>query len=958
MACDIPNYSSNSGIINPAVLVLSLNKIIMNEPTLRLLRTKLFIPRAHPDLVERPRLTARLSEGLRCKLTLISAPAGSGKTTLIANWKLRIDNLNMAWVSLDKHDNDPSRFWAYIVAALQTLQPQVGQTALAMLQFPQPPPIETFLTELLNAIALIPQDFVLVLDDYHSITNTAIHNALTFLLDHLPAQMHLVIASRTEPPLALPLMRVRRELVELSDSNLRFTLDEIAAFLNRVMGLNLSAGDVQTLEAITEGWIAGLQLAALSMQGMGDVSGLIRSFAGRHRYVFDYLAQEVLQRQPPHLQSFLLQTSVLDRLNASLCDAVVGRQDSQSTLEALEQANLFLVPLDSQRHWYRYHHLFADFLHSRLEQTTQQASLDDLHRRASAWCAEHDLALDAVNHALAAHDVELAVQRVKQFAMPVFNASDLTPVLRWLSALPEARVRADPQLSIVFAWASLATSQFDAIESRLQDVEHALGAQADGTRETLALPAHVRGGLAEVLCIRANLAFHRQDLARVLELSRQALAYLTDEVNIGLFQTRHAFEGVAWFNTALAHEFSGDVPAATEAFNQTLTLSRKGNNLNLVHMASSHLAQLQTMEGQLHRAAELYRQAIELTTAYALPLAGLAHTGLGNIFCEWNDLERAETELAQGLDLGRTWNNWETVLPSYLGLARVRAAQDRWPEAFALLDQATDFAQHSKVPWGAALIEAHRARLAARQGNLQAAARWVQSCGLDLAGDVTYAQESEAIFLARVLVAIGQTDEACRLADKLLSSIETGKRWGRGVEILIVRALALDAQHKRDEALAALARALKLAEPHAYARVFVDEGETMRLMISDFRLRTLAPARSAGVAEQFRSTRDEQANNLLAYLGKLLSAFGSKSISTSEAQADIRNPQTEMIEPLSQRELEVLHRMANGETNQEIADSFVLSLNTVKTHVKNIHSKLGARNRTEAVARARELGLL
>jgi LuxR family maltose regulon positive regulatory protein len=496
-------------------------------------------------------------------------------------------------------------------------------------------------------------------------------------------------------------------------------------------------------------------------------------------------------------------------------------------------------------------------------------------------------------------------------------------------------VRADPQLSMAAAWALLATSQFDMVELRLQDIEQALGALADGSHETLALPADVRGGLAEVLCIRANLAFHRQDLARVLDLSQQALAYLTDDVDTGLFQARRAFEGVAWFNMALAHEFGGSVPAATEAFNQTLTRSRATNNPNLIYLAASHLAQLQVMQGQLHRAVDLYLQALELSTAHIQPLAGLAHTGLGSIFCEWNDLERAEAELTQGLDLGRKWSNWETVLPGYLGLARVRATQGDEAGAFALFDQAADFAHQSKASWGAGLIEAQRARLDAWLGNLDIAARWVQTCALDPEGDVRFAQEVEMILLARVLVAIGRLDEACRLTDKLLSSIEAGKRWGRAIEVLIVQSLALDAQGKRDEAVAVLARALKLAEPHGYVRVFADEGEPMAALLRGMKA---------------------DGERMKSYAGTLLASFEQHPVSEKVHPSSFSlHPLTE---PLSDRELQVLRCMADGMTNREIANKLVLSLNTVKTHIKNIHGKLDARNRTEAAARARELGLL
>lgn len=908
-----------------------------------LLETKLYLPRPRRALVPRSRLRARLDRGAEATLTLVCAPAGFGKTTLLAEWLAAVPASSQpaAWLSLDQGDNQPATFWTYLVAALRTAVPGIGAGAFALLESPQPPPIEAVLAALLNDLGALPRDLVLVLDDYHAIDARDIHAGMAFLLDHIPETLHLVIASRADPPLPLARLRARGELVELRAADLRFTLGEAAAFLNEAMGLDLAAADVAALEVRTEGWVVGLQLAALSLQGRADVAEFVGAFAGDDRYVLDYLVEEVLQRQPAEVRRFLLHTAILDRLSGSLCDAVTGQDDGNGVLAALERGNLFIVPLDDKRHWYRYHHLFADVLHAHLlaEQPEQIATL---HRRASAWHERQGVVAEAIRHALAAEDVGRAADLIESAVPAMRRSRQEATVLGWLRALPDALVRRRPVLSAAYAWALLTSGELAGVEARLQDAEHWLEATAaTGERPETTVPDMVVVDEAEFRCLPGALAVYRAgqalalgDLIATVHHARRALVLITGD--------DHLWRGAAASLLGLASWAGGDLVAAHRAYAEGMASVRRAGNLADVLGCAIALADIQIAQGRLHEALRTYEQALPLVPGPgALVLRGTAdlYVGLAELHRERDDLDAATRYLQRSKALGE-----HAGLPRHpyrwcVAMSRLREAQGDLDGALALLHEAERRYMSDFFP-DVRPVAALRARVWVAQGRQAEALGWARAQGLSTEDDLSYLREFEHLTLARVLLARARHDrdehaahQANSLLVRLLAAAQAGERAGSAIEILLLQALVHQMRGDIPAALVPLHQALTLAEPERYVRLFVDEGQAMRDI--------LRHAAAGGGA------RD--------YARRLLAAFdGPRQPTLAPPQAAAAN----LVEPLTAREVAVLRLVAAGLRNQEIAAQLYIGLATVKRHIANAYGKLGVSHRTEAVARANELHLL
>ena len=636
-----------------------------------LLQTKLFVPPKRPFLISRPHLITKLNEGLMGKLTLASAPAGFGKTTLISTWLNQLAATHKtAWLSLDESDNDPVRFFAYFIGALQTVETAVGQSLANTSQLP---PAEVAMQLLLPEITAVSHPFILVLDDYHLINTPDIHKAIETLLTYSPPQMHLVIISRADPPFSLSKLRVRRQLTEIRARDLRFTPDEATEFLNQIMGLFLSPQEVSLLEKRTEGWIGGLQLAAHSLQMEADKTAFLTAFAGDDRYIADYLLEEVLASQPEAIQSFLLQSSILPRLSAPLCNAILERQDSQTILEFLEQSNLFIVPLDNRRQWYRYHHLFADLLRDRLEAAS--GSVRQLHQRASQWHIDNQQLQEAVEHALLAADYERAIALILDGAIEIFMGSRLLTLLPWWQKLPEAWRTQNLTLLMMMAWAWLATGHLHESEQGLQMIEQTLGSSTSALLADIdKLESKVRNGLIEVVAIRMSrqtaVSFNASER---LTLCQRILPFLVPEETIYLFTPLFVLRPVALFNMGLSYQLLGQMEAAVQAFTEAMEQGKAFGNVHIVASSLGHLAEIQIEQGQLHQAADTCQRGLETLDALAgksSPMSGLLHVQLGELFYEWGDWETAVHHYQEGIALAQPWQNKETLLPGYAGLAR------------------------------------------------------------------------------------------------------------------------------------------------------------------------------------------------------------------------------------------------------------------------------------------------
>ena len=902
-----------------------------------LLLSKLSVPAPGRSLVSRSSLSARIEEGLERRLTVIAAPAGFGKSTLLSSWAAASASGGrlVAWLSLDSRDNDPARFWRYFLTAMSRLQPACGQTALALLHSPQAPPIVTILTMVLNDLQALAADVTFVLDDYHIIESRDIHEAMIFLLQNLPQRVRLIIATRADPPFPLSRLRERGELFELRAHDLRFGSEHATTYFNHAMGLDLSERQVSELVARTEGWVGGLQMAALAMRDREDIPEFIAAFTGSNRYVMDYLAEEVLARQPETERTFLLTTSILDRMCSSLCEAVTGNRDSQEMLERFEHANLFLNPLDDIREWYRYHQLFADVLNQRL-QHEQPNLVSGLHLKASAWFEGLGLMLDAIPHALAGHDLARAVRLIESAGMPIVLDQQVQTVLTWIDSLPDVLVRERPILHTLRALALVFSNRPDAAEASLQAAERCLNTKPH-TDEARAV-------LGRVAVIRTAIARFSGDVGRAVSLGHQALQLLPDS------DAASTERVAAKANIGLAYQVTGEVNADAERplEEAIAAFSAAGALVPLLNFIN-RLGRFQTMQGRLRAAAATYQTAAEVVSGPdgrrgAVETAGY-HVGLGLIHLQWNDLDSAEHHLMRAVELiaGAFTVEADVVSDGYLYLARLQQARGQPAAARATLDEFASLARHRDFfPLLLDRGEAEQARLALRRSDLPAAIGWAEARGR--AEDPDYRREDEHLTLARILLAQGRLPEmgsclndALVLLDRLLEAAQRGGRFNSVVEIMTLRALTEQAQHTPD-AVNSLERALRLAEPEGYIRVFVEEGLPMAALLADL-LKSLR-----------RKAQASQDDSLLSYVRRLLLAF-----ETPGGRADGHQP---IVDPLTARELEVLELIAIGLSNREIAARLFVATSTVKSYTNSIFRRLGVGSRTEAVAEARARQLL
>ena len=863
-------------------------------------------------------------------VTLISAPAGFGKTTLVSSWlydlrivKQKSEFVNRAaWLSLDEGDSDPARFLSYLIAALQVIEPDFGTELSGVLQSPQPPPTEMVLTTLLNEVTAFPNRFVLVLDDYHVIDSKPVDRALTFLIDHLPPQMHLIIATREDPDLPLARLRARGYLTELRAADLRFTLAEAAQFLNQVMGLTLSADDIAALESRTEGWIAGLQLAAISMQGQKDAAGFIQSFTGSHRFVLDYLVEEVLGQQPEHIQMFLLRTSILNRMCGSLCDAVLTAPSGygQEILEYLERANLFIVPLDNERRWYRYHHLFAELLRQRLQQSitsskTRDAAtaVNELHIRASQWYEAHGLQMEAFQHAAAAHDIERAEGLIDAKGIPLHFSGGVTPILSWLESLSTDVMNARPSLWWRHAAMLLINGQTIGVGEKLQAAEASVAAILQGNEPD----DKTRNLIGQIAAAAATLALTRYDVPNMLAQSRRALEYLSSD---RLFTRATANWSLGYANVLL-----GDRAAARQAFTEAISLSQTSGATFSLILATIGLGLIQELDNQIRQAAETYRHVLHLAGEHPQQIIGEAHLGLAHVLYEWNDLDAAEQHTHQSIQLARQYESIiDRSIIAEVFLARLKLAQGEVNAAASILAKTDESARQHNFIHRIPEIAAARVLTLLRQGNLAEAAQLAQTHGLPRSQ-------------ARVLLAQGDPLAALGMLTVYRQQTESKNWQDERLKTMILQAVALHTQGADGEAMQTLREALTLAEPEGFIRIFVDEGMPMTQLLSEALAQGILPA----------------------YVSKLLAAFEGEKHTTRESSSSPRAVSHQLLmEPLSPRELEVLQLIAQGLSNDEIGKRLFLALDTIKGHNRKIFDKLGVQRRTEAVARARELGLL
>ncbi len=878
-----------------------------------LLATKFYVSQPMPENVSRWHLIEQLNRESQRPLTIIAAPAGFGKTSLLSAWIYR-HSWTFAWISLDSQDNDPVRFWFHVAAAFQALLPTLDEATLAAFSPPDLISAESALMGLLNEIIALEANVGLILDDYHVIDTPAIHNALTFLIDHLPPQAHLVIASRTEPPLPLTRWRARNQLFELHAADLRFSFDETREFFQKTVRVPLAQAQLERLDEHVEGWVAGLRLVALSMQHHGDLDPFIAAITGETRFIGEYLTSEVLRQQPPDVCEFLLHTSILTRLNASLCNALTGREDAGDHLKLLETNNLFLIPQDDQRQWYRYHHLFADFLYRQLSGTSPEV-IPDLHRRAAAWYEYNGLMEDAIYHALAGQDYDRATDLITRIGPNLLQRAELTVLIQWLAAIPDAQFDSSPDLAFLYAQVLTISTQYERADAYLRRAEQRLRAAIE--KETTSTGTEVAEKtqlLGAVIGARAMIASTRGNIQQTLMLAQQALEYRPAGDD--------AWRSTLTFGVGVAQVMSGNTTDACETMSKAIDLAHAAQNSIVELSACFNLGDAVWRLGQLSRAEQAFQDALHVMPdrKRTPPSAGWAHIGLGDILYERNDLDTATHHLEIGIDLAVSLDLKGALVRGYATLAQILAIQDDWDQAMATLDKAKQLTDVSYInPEDRWCIPATEAGLWLAQGNLESARHWEQIYRLSLDDEPKFPDAAAYLMLARILVAQQQPERAVPVLDRVIAAEQAAGRLRLVITGLALKALALDMQGDQTAAFRTLDQAFVFGQPEQFRRTFVDNLPDSFLQRAA--LRGIEPD----------------------YIAVLLGSAPAVS---------------EPSPVLSERELEILRLLAAGMSSKEIADTLVIAFHTARTHVKNIYGKLEAHNRIEAVDRARSLGLL
>jgi LuxR family maltose regulon positive regulatory protein len=906
-----------------------------------LLFTKLYVPQPRTGIVPRPRLIEQINNGSKSKLTLISAPAGYGKTTLASEWIQQTD-IPVAWLSLDENDNDLARFLIYFVTALRQVEENIGGDVLAALDAPQLPQPEMLLTLLINDISTSGNQVSLVLDDCHLIINQEIYDALDYLITHQPPELHLVIIGRVDPLISLSRLRVGGQLTEIRSSDLRFTKKETTAFLNGLMNLDLSMEDIVSLDERTEGWVAGLQLAALSLLGHEDKHEFIEKFSGIHHFLIDYLVEEVLALQPSEIRNFLCRSSILDRLNSDLCDATLGISFSKRILQRLEDTNLFLIPLDDERNWYRYHHLFADFLSMCLHDEHCD-QIPELHLRAADWFEQKGLVAEAISHFIAAEDYANAARVIESNAKGTLERSELAKLMKWVAALPEEYVHQRPRLWIYHTWAlRLSGSKFNVVESQIGEITKALNEESTTHSqlkfgELYAQPKdEIRNLKAHLYGLRAFQGVYSENFPQVFKMVEKSKSYQPDEK----FVWSSLNFALGW-----AYRFSGNLDSAFQAFVEASEISKESGNIYMAVSTFCRAAYGQVLMGKLHQAEQSFLEALEIASiegSRQYPVAGYAYVYLSGIYHEWNDLKAARRYALEGIQLCKRVGYIMDQVVGLVYLSRIyladgdlSTAQDVCQDAKELSQLMVDYVYVRR--W----VEDCQVRLWMAQGNYDALLTWVRTSDLRIEDVPDFKREIDHIILARALVALGiqyparsYLDDALILTSNLYQLAETAKWNGKTIEILVLQALALHANGDIHEALDALETALLLAEPEGFIRTFVDQGQPMAELLQLVTPKEISPSYSRRLLRILESERQIQKKE-------------KKDVLVST-----------LVEPLSKRELEVLKMLASDLSGPEIARELSVALSTVRYHTNNIYGKLSVHNRRQAVLRAHELDLL